>query len=233
VIDMYGNVTSPSDAIKPLSKVFDLFIKNLTRYAEENSWGNLPHYYNERATLSIFSAACWQAGLIALEEYATTKGRGQGKRNGRCDLWVSSDVTSWGFEAKQYFPVLGVKDTTLQKVLGNAADAASHNYDSDLHAGLTFFTPSVPKGTSSEEVEALLQRMLTVAIRRGCHGAAWWFPENLMHQPSPLRKDRTIKHIWPGLLVIVEIIRPQKIKKITESSISILKPPPSGIVRSR
>ncbi len=219
--DLRGIVTSDNDIIKPIGKVFDAFFCNLTTYVERTGCVDIPHYHNERATLSMFSAACWQCGTIALEEYVTVKGLNEHQRIGRCDLWVLLDENGWEFEAKQLFPDLAVKDTDVSKVLEQAAEAASHNYDSECQAGLTFFTPSVPKGTSRLEVEELLKRLLTIATRRGCHGLAWWFPELLMHRHSPLRRDRSREYIWPGVLTVVEVVRPLSFSKIHEGDVSI------------
>lgn len=205
---------SPDPRVAPLEDALNAFMDKLKVYAETLGWEDLPHFYNERATLSIFAAACWHVGLIGLEEHVTTKGQGPAERHGRCDFWASSAETSWSFEAKQCFPARGTRNSTFYGVLGEAAQAARENNGPGLHVGLTFFTPSVPNGTSRGDVKHLLDRMRSVASQRGCHGSAWWFPEELMHLPSPTRRDESVINLWPGLLTIVEVVKPGNIETI-------------------
>ncbi len=211
---MQGVRVGRDSRLEPLGKALEQFIVNLDTYARTCEWGDLPHYYNERATLSVFAAACWQVELIAVEEYATTKTCGQGRKNGRCDLWVSNHDVSWGFEAKQFFPALNGGEPRIASCIASAATAAKMNDDADLHVGLTFLTPSVPTDTAREDVLKLLRRMLDLPIMSRCHGVAWWFPEELMQHAGPLRANPSVAHLWPGLLAVLQVVRPDGLAEI-------------------
>lgn len=208
---MRGYVVCEDERLRPLEMALGQFIQNLETYARICGWDDLPHFYNERATVGFMAAACWQTGLISIEEYATQKGQGLGERKGRCDLWASNHELSWGFEAKQRFPTVGTHDQTLIDALDAAKEDAEANNDADLNIGLTFFTPSVPEDASREQVEELLRRMLKLAVQEKCHGAAWWFPEKLMRHPSPQRSNPSETRLWPGLLAVLKVASPKRI----------------------
>lgn len=204
--EMRGVSCSPRVAF--LEPVLQCFHENLQRYADAMEWGDLPHYYNERSTLSLFAAACWQSGLVGLEEYVSWKGRGEDTFRGRADLWVCSleADTDIAIEAKQNWPGLGVRSKTVTEWLNTAEAAACQNYDAKLRAGMTFLVPCLTPTASREQVVTLFRRLHDDALRHGVDALAWWLPEAAMTHSSPNRNTGE-DCMWPGVLTVLRVAR--------------------------
>ncbi len=90
----------PKD-IRDLVNHWQIFVD---RYCEEHD-GDNPWWYNERASISVLSAAAWQLkDGVALEEFGTSKKahvKAADLKNGRCDLYVGVGDEMYVFEAKQ------------------------------------------------------------------------------------------------------------------------------------
>lgn len=189
-----------------LRPVLTAFLGNLERFAEAQGWEDFGHAYNERATLSLFAAACWQSDLIAIEEYISRKGWGGKARNGRGDLWARCPKTDNQiiFEAKQHKAPLGVEDETIRQTLMSAESDARRNYDAALRAGLSFFTPVLPAGVERDEVVGLFRRIQAVALDHGADAMALWYPDEATPDPADARRNGQ-DWMFPGVVAVVRL----------------------------
>ncbi|HEY0837767.1 MAG TPA: hypothetical protein VGE72_27880 [Azospirillum sp.] len=189
-----------------LRPVLKAFLGNLDRYADVQGWDDFGHAYNERATLSVFAAACWASDLIAIEEYTNWKGRGADAKRGRGDLWARCPKTDTQiiFEAKQHKTALGSHDETIRAALKAADCDAVQNRDAMLRAGLTFFTPVLPVGVERDQVVELFERIRTLALAHGVDGLALWYPEEAMPDPDEARRNGH-EYMFPGVLAVLRI----------------------------
>jgi hypothetical protein len=191
-----------------LKPVLDGFHKNMENYSTATEWVDLPYNYNERATLSIFSGACWQKNMIAIEEYIATKGRGAESCPGRPDLWMYCPKTDMSvtIEAKQQWPTLGFHDETPGRWFEKADADAAKNYESKIRAGLTFVTPIVPPGTDLDEVMELFDRIRSSALGYGADAVAWWIPPRALDCVFD-SADGKGRHVYPGVFTVIRIAR--------------------------
>ncbi len=56
-----------------LRPVLQASIDGTQRYVNLFQGDDLPYWYNERANVGMLSAAAWQAGMVALEEFQSLK----------------------------------------------------------------------------------------------------------------------------------------------------------------
>lgn len=86
-----------------------------------------PFAYNETASVSLLASAATMAGYLSLAEFGVTKGHRSDRRisaDGRCDLWVATESTSWGFEFKQIRPERLTGLRALQSAMAEAVECA-------------------------------------------------------------------------------------------------------------
>ena len=84
-----------------------------------------PLLYNETSSCGLLASSANHAGLLAMNEYISTKrgpGRGRPRRWGRCDLWVYDPKTlrSWSFEIKQKFCLHAHRQDYVRRLLDEA-----------------------------------------------------------------------------------------------------------------
>lgn len=199
-----GQGVALSDELEFLEKVFQQFHDNLTCYAQAGAWRDLPHFYNERATLSFLAAAAWQMELLAIEEFVNWKKRDQEDYLGRCDIWIAKrdKKESASIEAKQFWPGRGTRPETLSKWLSQADEAAAGNPRYGFRVAMTFFSPVIPVGSDADEARSVLGRIADTIDRDGADGIAWWFPKAAMTY-GQLRRDGKGNAYWPGLLTVL------------------------------
>ena len=93
-----------SSPLAPLAPIMLKWFRVIDDYQRATlDVGDVPYWYNERASLSTLAAAIWKSGGVALEEYKTTKTRGgpkKGKYEGRADLWFTWKGKDYVGEAK-------------------------------------------------------------------------------------------------------------------------------------
>lgn len=101
-----------------------------------------PLMYNETTSCGLLASSASRAGLLALNEYITTKrgpGRGRPHRWGRCDLWVYDPNTkrSWSFEMKQKFCISTHRQDYFHRLLDEAYSDANcvHPQEADNRYG--------------------------------------------------------------------------------------------------
>jgi hypothetical protein len=163
-----------------LEPVLRQFHQNLDRYVNVQGHGDLPHFYNERATLGFLAAAFWQKEWIALEEYATEKRVGEACYPGRADLWVrsGSENSDIVIEAKQRWPRLTEKDSTVRVWLDVTADDATRNEDAEMRAAVTFLAPSLPPDTQPSAIDGHFKWLYDLALDHGADALALWSPKD-------------------------------------------------------
>lgn len=196
-----------SQALEFFKPAMERFLENLQRYAELMEWDDLPHYYNERATLSLLAGAAWQSGMIASEEYVSTKGKRDDAIAGRADLWAYCPTSEQAIsiEAKQRWPTMGVETNTIIKGIDDAeADILKINHG-DVRVGLTFFAPSFKRGCREADVVNLAYKICDVAVKHGIDGFIWWMPPQALEHYTPNRKGEP--RCWPALLTTLRISR--------------------------
>ena len=66
-----------------LNKWIDINIE----YIEKYQFSDAMFWFNERANIGALAGAVWRLGGVALEEYSTIKGKGEGEYKGRNDLY--------------------------------------------------------------------------------------------------------------------------------------------------
>ena len=59
--------------LEVLRPVLQAWIDGTQRYVTLFQGDDLPYWYNERANVGVLSAAAWQAGMVALEEFQSLK----------------------------------------------------------------------------------------------------------------------------------------------------------------
>lgn len=65
-----GYERGPLPELEPLLRTW---VRLQRKYCTAWEWDDVSWYYNERASLSLFAAAVWMSGGVALEEYSTEK----------------------------------------------------------------------------------------------------------------------------------------------------------------
>jgi hypothetical protein len=149
-----------------------------------SSVGDLPWWYNERASLGSFAGAVWKSGGDVLHEFQFMKADRspspkQRWRRGRCDIYFRSGSHSFVGEAKQGWPRLDTDDpaAVLKSGLENAKkDARALKRSRHRRIALLFLSFRLP-AAQSESIETHIKSW-NRALRSGAHCAsASVFPE--------------------------------------------------------
>ncbi|KAA0573029.1 hypothetical protein [Azospirillum sp. Sh1] len=197
-----------SENVRFLRPAFEVFLNNLERFGHSMEWGTLAYHYNERATVSLFSAACWQTGMVALEEYISSKKNGDDRYHGRADMWAYCPVTGQdiAIEAKQAWVGLGTGLSTITKKIEEADREADKNEEAKIYASLTFLVPSLDADISRNDVVELFRRIHDHVLELNIDALAWWLPEEASGHRSRNRKNEKMT-IWPGVLAVMRVVR--------------------------
>ncbi len=128
---------------------------------------DVPWWYNERASLSLFAGAIWKAGGIAFEEFSSEREapRGTGgttvvRRLGRIDLYFSFQGEDFVAEAKQCWPRVGSRAQSskgeIERMLQQAsADVQTVPAAYGQRLALVFASPYFPKAELGDAQECL------------------------------------------------------------------------------
>src|SRR5439155_1337559 len=104
--------------------------------------------------IGFLSAAVWQIGGTALEEYGTSKRRQRKLKPGRSDLWIRLDKTfCHECEAKWIWLKLGAKpEPPAEKVYAGLSQAVAdlHKLRAKKGLALCFVTVAVPASNALE-----------------------------------------------------------------------------------
>lgn len=200
-LDKYVN----SKKYRTIYKILDCWTsvvvdKYLSHFEDEdNFW-----WYNERATISSLAAAAWLSNAIALEEYATRKGKPEEEANGRCDLYIGLKDEGFAIEAKQAWCPIG---KGAKNGLKNASDglllaikdARKLASDEGNRFGVCFMVPYLPKN-QEPNIDKLLEGWLKNIESLDNSFIAWAFPEKARGHISPNGR------IYPGVVLLAKKI---------------------------
>ena len=130
---------------------------------------DVPWWYNERASLSLFAGAVWKAGGIAFEEFSSTREGPNseeapmiGRRMGRIDLCFTYQGTRFVTEAKQCWSPIGSRAGSaraeIERMLQQAsADVLTAPEYYGRRLALVFASPYFPQSEFGVASERLVQ----------------------------------------------------------------------------
>ena len=186
--------------LKPLLK--EWIAANLTVVGGWADAGDLPWWYNERASISVLAGAAWKTGGFAFEEFGDEKKTGKKRQllyHGRIDLYFNVKGEHFIAECKyfQSSATFGCPTTTeqLRKGLQEACRAVEKcPRRGQRKLGILFAAPYIAKSREAHADELL--KVWFAAMRRvRCPCSAWVFP-------AGVQRD-SIQHIWPGAAVLI------------------------------
>ena len=167
----------------------------------------VPWQYNERACVSVFSAAIWRHQLgIAMEEYSTEKKRTpmpfSNRYRGRQDLYFSIGSHEYIAESKIFRPGITIRKADPWSPIRARLKSARHDVDSSITSArrlvLCFVSPLIRQShhiSATSLVENWLKRVTSNAA--ALHIAhAWIFPD------STRTFSVTGEHMLPGILLL-------------------------------
>lgn len=196
-----------NDRVSFLKPVFLQLEKSIKQYGEAFDWSELPYFFNERATISLLQSASWQAGLLAIEEYVTTKYGAKNKRgNGRCDIYIAekAGLQEIEFEAKQKWPTLKLRPNSVKTWLDKGDKDANRNRNTETQASLTFVVPKIPVEVEDEQHIKLVNKIVEKALETGIDGLHFWTSSESWKHESPDRA-KGIRYRWPSLITLIRV----------------------------
>lgn len=184
-----------------LEPALSKFLKYLDRYCEATN-GDMPHYYNERATLSLLSAACWETDLVALEEYVSPKNNTKYGR-GRTDFWVKHPISGRQatIEAKQFFMDDPKK---IEGCINKCDESAIENIDFETLCSLSFFSPSVSLQKNQNDINKLFEEFKENILSKGVDSLTWWLPKRAT---NGFRRSDNKEAQWPFLIAALRVVQ--------------------------
>jgi len=144
--------------------------------------GDVPWWYNERASVSVFAGAIWKTGDkddYAFEEYAIEKPLGKKPCAGRIDMEFSLKGTLFIAEAKQCWmnPRNAERVNRIKKHLDRAiADVERCDSHGMRRLGITFGIPCF-KETNERQLRGEIARFTDDAQTVEADALAWVFPK--------------------------------------------------------
>lgn len=193
--------------IRSLLPILTSWLKVIDTYLNYSDLEDSPWWYNERATLSSFAAAVWAANGVALEEYATVKGKTRQAWTGRCDLYIGISSQQFACEAKQAWCPIGRRSkkgfSNAKSGINDACDDARKlDKGEGRRLGLCFAVPYLPP-RDAKYIEHQLNDWLKAILNIDRSSIAWIFPKSA-------RRSITTEngYFYPGIaLIIREVFR--------------------------
>ena len=196
-----------SGTIRSLHPILVAWLQVAEKYLDYFDNEDSPWWYNERATLSSFAAAVWAADGIALEEYATLKGKTRESWSGKCDLYIGMPSQEFACEAKQAWCRIGRRSKNgfnmAKSGLESACkDARKLDKGEGRRLGLCFAVPYLPP-RDEKHVEHQLNDWLKAIQNIDRSSIAWIFPQSARR--SIVTENG---YFYPGVaLIIREVFR--------------------------
>jgi len=165
--------------------------------------GDLPWWYNERASISVLAGAAWMTGGLAFEEYTAPKRTGKKRHptySGRVDLYLKVKEEQFIAEAKYYWSgatsVSAATSDNLREKLKEACDGIRICPRlRQRKLGILFATPYIAKSQKTRVDE--LARDWVAAIRSvKCSCCAWVFPKEYRYMGG--------QYVFPGAAVLIQ-----------------------------
>lgn len=145
--------------------------------------------WNERAALSLFAAAAWQAGGLALEEFVIDKKvkrrRRKRRYSGRQDLLIRIGSNEFNAESKQCWSRIGPRDTDPRRKINKYLKLACEDVRKAPPYGgkriaMVFVVPWFPKGKRPKDWKARTRRWLDKVQKLRFDCAAWFLPLSVL-----------------------------------------------------
>jgi hypothetical protein len=165
--------------------------------------GDLPWWYNERASVSVLAGASWLSGGIAFEEYTADKRTGKKRHpifSGRVDLYLRVKGEQFIAEAKYFWSGATFVNSTTTNTLRERLKEACNDIrmcppNGQRRLGILFATPYIAKSQESR-VDELVGEWIGAMRRVRCSCSAWVFP----------RESRCVsgQSICPGAAVLIQ-----------------------------
>ncbi|MGH8332842.1 MAG: hypothetical protein ACRES0_20800 [Pseudomonas sp.] len=193
---MQGMIIS-NPKLEFLRPVLERWFDCIDRYNAVRGDNDTPYWFDEKANLSLLSAAAWMAEMVTLQQTPTRKQTEEGERNGRADLFIATSEERAYLQATQRWPRVNSLNLT-QALQDITSDAKKISYASDLKIGCLFVAPhKSQQGATPEELQDMvddLQKEHTCAV-------AWYFP----YAYRKLRNEAGNYH--PGIAVLFKEAR--------------------------
>lgn len=191
-----------SGSIRSLYPLLEKWIIVVNKYIKICNFQDCQWWHTERALFSSLSAAAWQSGAIAIEEYCVEKGRKSELWPGQCDLYINTGHQEFACEGKLIWTAIGRQSTKklndVKLGLDSAcADARKLNKEEGRRLGVCFAVPYLPpsdKGYFNQCIYRWLEQIENLDYS----SVAWVFP----------KKIRTIKgyddRFYPGVALLIK-----------------------------
>jgi hypothetical protein len=194
----------------PLRRALNEWCKLNERIAKE--WGgDVPWWYNERASLSIFAGAISSSGDFAFEEFSNEKRKASPRTSkvhlsykGRVDLYFNIQGKDFIAEAKMCWPRCGrlhpTRQKMIEKFLAHACqDIAISAPYGQRRLGMLFVAPRWKRNLKAEidaRVDAWISRISAI----DCDAVSWIFPKaaSAIHSYG---------YLYPGVAVLIKEVR--------------------------
>jgi hypothetical protein len=163
---------------------------------------DVPWWYGERASLSLFAGAIWKAGGLAFEEYASDKRLGNkvGPYRGRADLYFQFNRRGFVAEAKkawsrsrpgEFNPAVHINDQLTEA----CKDMTRCVIGDERKLGIVFTGVEISR-KHERQTDALINHWIDSIADVEYSACAWTFPEITRSFP---RKGS----LWPGGAIFI------------------------------
>ncbi|MCU1750004.1 hypothetical protein [Pseudomonas sp. 6D_7.1_Bac1] len=193
---MQGMIIS-NPRLEFLRPVLERWFECIDRYNTVRGDNESPYWFDERANLSLLSAAAWMAEMVTTEQTPTKKQIEEGERNGRVDLFIASKEDRAYLQATQRWPRVNNLNLT-QALLDAVSDAKKISYASDLKLGCLFVAPHKTQQSATPEE---LQDMVDDLQKEHTCAVAWYFPY------AYRKLHNEAGHYHPGIAVLLKEAR--------------------------
>ena len=193
---MQGMIIS-NPKLEFLRPVLERWFDCIDRYTAVRGDNDTPYWFDEKANLSLLSAAAWMAEMVTLQQTPTRKQTEEGERNGRADLFIATSEERAYLQATQRWPRVNSLNLT-QALQDITSDAKRISYASDLKLGCLFVAPQKAQQSATPEE---LQDMVDDLQKEHTCAVAWYFP----YAYRKLRNEAGNYH--PGIAVLFKEAR--------------------------
>lgn len=193
---MQGMIIS-NPKLEFLRPLLERWFDCIDRYNAVRGDNDTPYWFDEKANLSLLSAAAWMAEMVTLQQTPTRKQLEEGERNARADLLIATSDERAYLQATQRWPKVNSLNLT-QALVDITQDARRISYASDLKLGCLFVAPQKAQQSATPEE---LQDMVDDLQKEHTCAVAWYFP----YAYRKLRNEAG--HYHPGIAVLFKEAR--------------------------
>jgi hypothetical protein len=164
-------------------------------------WSDAPWWYGERANISVFAGATWQAKGLAFEEYAALKRGEKEDYSGRIDLEFYVGKYRFLAEAKQCWPTVRRGASYIHSfVKKTKKDIQKCRPDGYSRLAIVFGSPKIKGKLNLVERHEKIHEIIVQAKKVEHDAIAWVFPKL---KKFPHDKD----WVYPGIIVWIKEVR--------------------------